>query len=381
MGHPVEAIKQPRTDEKPLWDVWFGLSGYPAVLVANQLKLFELLAEKPITLDEVCRAKKLAKRPAEALLSVCTSLGFVVLREGRYSLTPVSEDYLLPWSPTYFGWFFDAWAPIYSVWSPESLLKAVMTDKPQGPFGDPNNAFALWHADQALNFTRAIHSASMAAGLAWPKHVDLSSHRVMLDVGGGSGAHSIGAVTACPGLHAIVLDQQMICDIARCFSEQHGLSGRISTRTADFFKDPFPPADVHFYGMIFHDWPPEACRSLARKSFESLPTDGRIIIHEMLVNDDRTGPFPSPHLMWICSRRCQGSNIPGASCVACSPKLDSRMSNQSRRSATGASSLAAKRPDKDRIKNHITRVSLGEGHECKSCPGQKKQGPRPPADS
>jgi hypothetical protein len=71
MGHPVEAIKQPRTDEKPLWEVLFGLWGYPAVLVANQLKLFELLAEKPITLDEVCRAKQLAKRPAEALLSVC----------------------------------------------------------------------------------------------------------------------------------------------------------------------------------------------------------------------------------------------------------------------------------------------------------------------
>jgi hypothetical protein len=29
MGHPVEAIKQPRTDEKPLWDVLFGL-GLPS---------------------------------------------------------------------------------------------------------------------------------------------------------------------------------------------------------------------------------------------------------------------------------------------------------------------------------------------------------------
>ena len=291
MGHPVQSISQPRADEKPLWDVLFGLWGYPAVLVAHQLKFFELLAEKPLTLDEICRARKLAKRPAETLLSVCTSLGFVVLKDGRYSLTPLSEDYLLPSSPTYFGWFFDAWAPIYSLWSPESLLKAVMTDKPQGPFGDPNSAFASWHAEQALNFTRAMHSASIASGLAWPRHVDLSKHRVMLDVGGGSGAHSIGAVTAWPGLCAVILDQQIICDFARSFSEQYGLSGRISTHTADFFKDPFPPADVHFYGMIFHDWPPETCRVLARKSFESLPAAGRIIIHEMLFNDERTGPF------------------------------------------------------------------------------------------
>ena len=292
MGHPVQAITQPRTDEKPLWDIMFGLWGYPAVLVASQLKLFELLAEKPLTLDEVCRAKNLAKRPAETVLVVCTSLGFVVMNDGRYSLTSVSEDYLLPSSPTYFGWFFDAWVPIYSVWSPESLLKAVMTDKPQGPFGDPNNAFASWHAEQALNFTRAMHSASFASALAWPKQVDLSSHRVMLDVGGGSGAHSIGAVNSWPSLRAIVLDQQIICDIAHAFSEQYGLSGRISTHAADFFKDPFPPADLHFYGMIFHDWPPETSRTLARKSFESLPAGGRIIIHEMLFNDERTGPFP-----------------------------------------------------------------------------------------
>lgn len=44
--------------------------------------------------------------------------------------------------------------------------------------------------------------------------------------------------------------------------------------------------------MVFHDWPPERCHFFARKSFESLPPGGRIVIHEMLFNDDRTGPFP-----------------------------------------------------------------------------------------
>jgi hypothetical protein len=292
MGNAIRAIPTPRTDERALWDVLFGVWGYPAVLVANQLKLFELLAEKPLTLEEVCRAKNIAKRPAETLLSVCTSLEFVRLKDGRYSLTPIAEDYLVPSSPTYFGRFFEAWVPIYSVWSPESLLKAVLTDKPQGPFGDPNSAFASWQAEQAVNFTRAMHSGSIAAGLAWPRQLDLSNHRAMLDIGGGSGAHSIGAVSAWPGLRAVILDQRIICDIARTFIEKYQFTDRVSTQAADFFKDPFPPADVHFYSMIFHDWPPETCQKLAQKSFESLPKGGRIIIHEMLFNDDRTGPFP-----------------------------------------------------------------------------------------
>jgi hypothetical protein len=285
-------IRKPRTDDRPLMDVMLGVWGYPAVLVAHELKFFELLAEKPLTLDEICAAKGITRRPAETLLAVCTSLGLMTLRGGCYALTPLSEDYLLPSSPTYYGWFYDAWRPIYATWSPDSLRNAVMTDRPQGPFSDPAGVFAAWWAEQAANFTRAMHSTSIGPALAWPEGLDLSRHRVMLDIGGGSGAHAIGAVNHWPNLRAVVLDQPPICALAQEFAAQYGLGGRISTHTADFFQDPFPPADLHFYGMIFHDWPPDRCRFLATKSFQSLPGGGRIIVHEMLFNDDRTGPFP-----------------------------------------------------------------------------------------
>jgi|GEM_PF-229393 hypothetical protein len=288
----TQKITRPRTDDRVLWDVLFGVWGYPAVFAAHQMKLFERLAEKPMTLDELARALNLATRGADALLALCASLGLVACKDGRYSLTPLSEDYLLPDSPTYWGWALDAWAAIYTTWTPDNVRRAAETDRPQGIFGDPEGPFAVWHADFALAATRAMHSLSIPAALAWPHHLDLSRHKVMLDVGGGSGAHSIGAANAWPGLRFVVLDREPICAIARQFAEQHGLEDRISFHTADFFADPFPEADVHFYSMIFHDWPPEKCRFLAHKSFASLPSGGRIIIHEMLFNDDRTGPFP-----------------------------------------------------------------------------------------
>src|SRR5712692_4689030 len=93
------AIRRPRTDDRPLWDIAFGIQGYPAVLVAHDLKLFPLLAERPRTLPEVCDALKIARRSAEAILTVCTSLGLVQLQGDRYSLTPLAEDYLLDSSP------------------------------------------------------------------------------------------------------------------------------------------------------------------------------------------------------------------------------------------------------------------------------------------
>ena len=61
--HTTEAIRRPSRDYQPLHDVIFGLWGYPAVLVAHDLKVFPLLAEAPRTLQEVCEALHLTRRP------------------------------------------------------------------------------------------------------------------------------------------------------------------------------------------------------------------------------------------------------------------------------------------------------------------------------
>jgi hypothetical protein len=50
-------------------------------------------------------------------------------------------------------------------------------------------------------------------------------------------------------------------------------------------------ADLHFYSNIYHDWSHEKGTFLTRKSFESLPPGGRIVVHEVLFDDDKTGPL------------------------------------------------------------------------------------------
>jgi hypothetical protein len=121
--HTSETIRKPQTDDRPLWDVILGVYGYPAVLLAHKLKLFPLLAEKPRPLSEICDALKIARRPAAAILTTATALGFLQRQEGRYGLTPLAETYLLDSSPTYFGGELDLTIAIHSVWSLESLMK------------------------------------------------------------------------------------------------------------------------------------------------------------------------------------------------------------------------------------------------------------------
>ena len=76
----------------------------------------------------------------------------------------------------------------------------------------------------------------------------------MLDVGGGSGAHAIGAVTHWPHLRAVVFDLEPVCEVAREFIAKAGLQDRIETQSGDMWEDPFPEADLHFYSNIYHDW-------------------------------------------------------------------------------------------------------------------------------
>jgi SAM-dependent methyltransferase len=312
---PSGEVHRPRTDDRPLWDVVLGLYGYPAVLLAHRLKLFPLLAEKPHTLPEICAALHVARRPAEALLSVCTALGLMQVQGGYYSLTPIAEDYLLESSPTYFGGELDLTIANASVWSLASLEKAVRTDTAQ-VYGGGREMFQSHtkQAELAQAFTRAVHSTSMGPALAWPETLDLSGHRLLLDVGGGSGAHCIGAALRWPTLHAVVFDTPPVCEVAEEFIARHGLQGRIRTQVGDMWQDPFPTADLHFYSMIYHDWPPEKCRFLTQKSFQSLEPGGRILIHEMLYNEDKTGSFPVAAfnimmLLWTEGQQYSGAEL------------------------------------------------------------------------
>ncbi len=124
-------IRKPPTDDELPWNIQFAVWGTPAVYVAHQLKLFSWLAEKPRSLDEICEAKDLKRRPAEAILSVTTSLGITRFRSGRCSLTPAGEDYFIETSPTYYGASFDFTIDHYPVFSIESLKQTVMTDSPK----------------------------------------------------------------------------------------------------------------------------------------------------------------------------------------------------------------------------------------------------------
>jgi SAM-dependent methyltransferase len=275
-----EDVQKPRSDDRPLWDLIAAARGYTAMLLAHDLKLIALLGERPRTLQDIGEALKLANHPVEALLTMLESLALVHAQDGQYALTPLAADALLESSPTYVGWYLDREIVNASVFSLESLKAAVL-----------NNSGLSLRADRRL-FAHAMHSMSMGAALAWPRAIDLSPYRVMLDIGGGSGAHSIGAALHWPHLDVLLFDKEVeMLKVAAEFMAQYGVQDRVRMEIGDMLNDRFPQADLHLFSAIYHHWPEDRCRVLAAKSFASLPPGGRVIIHERPYNDARTGPL------------------------------------------------------------------------------------------
>jgi SAM-dependent methyltransferase len=283
------ASRPTRSDASAIFEACYGIFGYAAVLVAYRHGLFNLLKNGGLTLDEAAVSLNWQPRPTETVLTAAMSLGLLECSDARYMLTPPAREYLLESSPVFFGPILDLTVASEAL-SYDAIERAITSGSAQSPTADM--ATFDEQAERARFFTRAMHGVSYAPALEWPEHIDLSSARVFLDIAGGSGAHSIGACLRWPELHAIVLDQPPVCDVAQEFVAGHNLQNRISAHPADMWVDPFPPADVHFYSNILHDWPADKNRILVKKSFDALEPGGRILLHEALLDDDKAGPFP-----------------------------------------------------------------------------------------
>ena len=281
----------------PIFSLFTAVRSTHVLYAAHEMKLFSMLESSALTLQEVAKSLKIEERAALALLSLCASLDLVKLNHEKYELSEVSKHYLLPKSRYYFGAFIDMAIHNPEVLSYDKFKKALGLNASE--VYDEQDLFQKNEEDKerAETFTRAMHSKSMMAASMWPK-----------------GAHAIEAVKQAAGLKAIVYDRPFVCNVAAEYIKFDCLQDRIKVVEGDMWQAPFPCADLHFYSDVLHDWPLEKSEFLINKSYESLPEKGRIIIHELLFNDEKSGPIATAvynmiMLIWTQGQQYSGKEL------------------------------------------------------------------------
>ena len=294
-----KTLDLPMVSPLPLMQLSIGFWSFKTLAAANELDLFARLSGTDgRTVDELAEMLGVDRRPAEMLLTACASIGLLERRDGRYVNSELAEEFLVPGKAHHFGgWVQMLDRRLYPAWG--RLTDAVRTNRPTS--WNPDEQEHLFDSeDPALlaYFWEAMHSLSTLTARELGVHIDLSDSTALLDIGGGSGAYDIELCRRYPNLRATVFDLPPVCEIAARKLEAAGYSDRVAVAPGDFLADNELPAghDVVLLSMIMHDWSPEQDLAILRKCFAALPSGGRIVISELLVDDEKTGP-PAATLM------------------------------------------------------------------------------------
>jgi hypothetical protein len=276
----------------PLMELATSFWAFKTLASAYELDLFTRLARTAgTTAPELASELNIAERPAEMLLTGCASLGLLDKASDRYVNSALSEAYLVHGNPHHFGGLITMFdRRLYAGW--DQLTQAIRTNRPTT--WDPDKERSLFEsADPAMleTFWDAMHAMSSFTARALGEALDLSGFRSLLDVGSGSAAFDIELCRLYPQLQATAYDFGFVNEIAARHIRAARLTDRIVTQDGDFFAQAMPEGhDLHVFSMVMQSCDEVRDRELLRKSYAALADGGAVIICELLVDDDKTGP-------------------------------------------------------------------------------------------
>ncbi len=281
-------------DDRIVWDTWLSLFRFPVVSVADEVGTFAALSARAKSTTALADELQVDARALTVHLGALAALGFVERREGLWRATAASRRWLHPRAEGYVGPVLHRFVeqqPFHT-----QLLETLRTGgrAQQYPSVAEEWERGAMPPELARSVTAFMNAHSRAAACAVAQQPVFGQIASLLDVGGGSGIFAIEMAQAWPSLAATVLEIDTICAEADRYIARRGAAARVKTRPVNMFTQPWPRGfDAHFFSNIFHDWSDDTCRMLARKSFEALPAGGRILLHEVLMDDEGTGPWPA----------------------------------------------------------------------------------------
>src|SRR3954447_22301264 len=307
----------PTSDDKAVWDAWLSMHYLPAVTVADELGIFKSLLDAPAGADELAKRLGFNDRATRATLRLLASIGFLQQRLGKYQLKDAARLYLLKDSPFYWGHMLGNRMPQAErladclrnkrpTWRPGSA------NEPKSQTGGSVDGWSAGHVDleRGRRVAAAMQSHSLPAAIAFARNGDFAGVTRFLDIGGGSGCFAIALARQHPEISCAIMELQTMCDVAREYIRDGGVEGRVDTVAVDMFREPWPTSyDALFFSNVYHDWDFETCDWLSARAFDALPSGGRIMLHEMLLDDDGDGPVTAASFSMLMLLGTQGQQF------------------------------------------------------------------------
>jgi len=250
------------------------------------LGLADLLADGPMTVDELSAAAKARPDLLRRLVRGLADIGLVTLEDDdRVSATEMGALLRSGTAGSMRELALYRGGPSYTSWG--KLEHTVRTGEPafEAALGAPFFSYMRDHPEAGAAFDGGMTRLSLDIIDEALARYDFSVARRILDVGGGRGHFAAAVLEAHSQLEGAVLDLPERIGAADAYLRGRGLGERCAAIGGNFFDSVPVGYDVHILKWILHDWNDASCRQLLAQCRAALPADGRLLVVELLLPD------------------------------------------------------------------------------------------------
>jgi predicted nicotinamide N-methyase len=290
----------PRLDTTRLQKIAQAYWESAALMAAVELEVFTAIAHGHDTIPAAATAIGISERNAERLLTCLAAMTLLERGDdGRFTNAPDVQRFLVKDGERYAGPWILFTKPR---WTAFGELSERLRRREENKLGQ----YTEFTVEDARRYHAATYSIGMGAARLFSRSVDLTGRKLLLDLGGGSGAYSIVATQTYPGLKAIVLDLPPVVVVAREYIAANGAADRVSAVAGDFTTAEFPQGvDVVVMASNLPQYEPALIRLVVGKAFAALAPGGEMHLIGETLHDDRRGPLSAA--LWGLNEAVQGS--------------------------------------------------------------------------
>jgi demethylspheroidene O-methyltransferase len=278
---------------RELFDLVAGFVYTQVLYSCVRLRLFEMLAAGPLTIDEIAARSQLPPAAAERLVRAASALRLLQPRGGGRVGLGVHGAALLG-NPGVLA-MVEHHALLYADLSdPLPLLRGQREQRALSSYwayaegARPAELTAEQVAPYSALMSASQHFVATEILDAYP----LARHRVLLDVAGGEGTFVISAARRAPGLRLMVFDLPAVAEIARGKLAAAGLADRATAVGGSFIDDALPGgADLITLIRVAYDHDDARVLALLKKIHAALPPDGTLLLAEPMRSDHDDDPM------------------------------------------------------------------------------------------
>src|ERR671910_3589480 len=254
------------------------------LFAANDLGLFEKLADRPLTLDKLPNDLITPPRTARITADAMVALGFLEKQDDGYRNSSVSQTFLSGKTPADLRPFLRFWNRIsYPQW--QNLEEALRTNRGVG--GEVN-----LDPDQQRIFSEGVAAIQAGPAHALPEKYDFTPHRKVLDLGGGVGEYLVPILDRYPQLEGTLFELPPVTEVARDTLAANPVGSRINIVAGDLFEDAIPKDhDALILANVVHYFDHARNLELLRRIRERVLAGARVLIVDFWTNPQHTEPL------------------------------------------------------------------------------------------